>query len=226
MKNTLNKKSFKHKKISSPLAIASVMLSGAVIGMLVNSCKITKPTPQEPDVKKTNRQEAITGSIKYLALGDQYLDNYNSNNFEYFDAKNKIAYGISYASYLANNINLLSNQTTYLDTFYNLGLSNTTIDDWLYLINAKSKKSNDTIKNLDFNSSLKKTLQFDNKSVIERFFNDFQDGKNDNLISQIKEASLMTISLGLNDFINPYEYSEKLLQLLHLAKSNIEDFQN
>ncbi|SFW05124.1 Uncharacterised protein [Chlamydia abortus] len=36
----------------------------------------------------------------------------------------------------------------------------------------------------------------------------------------------MTISLGLNDFINPYEYSEKLLQLLHLAKSNIEDFQN
>lgn len=226
MKNTLNKKFFKHKKISSPLAIASVMLSGAAIGMLVNSCKITKPTPQEPDVKKTNRQEAITGSIKYLALGDQYLDNYNSNNFEYFDAKNKIAYGISYASYLANNINLLSNQTTYLDTFYNLGLSNTTIDDWLYLINAKSKKSNDTIRNLDFNSSLKKTLQFDNKSVIERFFNDFQDGKNDNLISQIKEASLMTISLGLNDFINPYEYSEKLLQLLHLAKSNIEDFQN
>lgn len=52
MKNTLNKKFFKHKKISSPLAIASVMLSGAAIGMLVNSCKITKPTPQEPDVKK------------------------------------------------------------------------------------------------------------------------------------------------------------------------------
>ena len=32
MKNTLNKKSFKHKKLSSPLAIATVMLSGAAVG--------------------------------------------------------------------------------------------------------------------------------------------------------------------------------------------------
>ena len=196
----------KYKKIVAPLIGTIVTLGTSVASLISSSCDNSQSKPDKPLQK--DYQEAIKGPINYVALGDQYASLYNDVDGGWYDyQKNKI-YGLSYASYLANFINMMSNKTTRLDSYYNFGLTNTTLSDWLHLLNpSKYQASNETLRHFEFNKTNEKDISIENQNKNSLLFNNFNPSKNgyDFLLNKIKNANLITLSLSFNDFLNESE---------------------
>ena len=200
-----NEKKSKLRKLI-PLVSSTIFLTGAT-AFLSGSCKNKE---DKNKITKPNYQPAIKGQIKYLSIGDQYSTQYNENIGGYFDEKTKNIYGLSYSSYLANYINLLSDQNTYLKSYSNLGLSNSTLDEWLHLLDPKKYPITNKInQNFEYNKKLNQNTQIKGKSINETFFNNFKtnvNGKYSFLDEALRSANLLTMSLGMNDFLDTNEF--------------------
>lgn len=171
---------------------------------------------KDPETDKNkiqpNLQAPVKGKVKYIAIGDDYaIGNNNSDNAEknnFYDTNTKEVNGLSYASYLANSILLLNDEKTQLESYYNFGLQQSTSSDWLYLLNP-DKYSSINFKNMiNFN----KELGSENQERIKSLFSDFQNYKNNKLLKNIKEANLLTLSIGFNDIYKKDELLSLIFQ--------------
>ena len=195
--------------------ISSTTLLAAATAFLSGSCKQKE---KENKTEQPNYQPSINGPIKYLSIGDQYSTQYNQNTGAYFDEKSNNIYGLSYSSYLANYMKLLSSDKTYLKSYYNLGLDNSTLDEWLHLLNPEKYKINDNIrKNFEFNKKINDGTLIENEEKNKLFYNNFQQNKNKYhfIDKSIKEANLLTMSLGINDFLDNNEFLDIIWKLTY-----------
>lgn len=159
-------------------------------------------------------------SINYLAVGDSITAGYNGEigyDLRGEMKENKSIRGLSFPAFLANYLNLIDNNR--VTNFVNLGLTGSKVVDWLYFLN---KADNSYLNSLNSKTNFFQNLkQRDNDSKalyrnkLNHYFKDFginssnqsQRGNNYNkehfngLIQAIKEANLMTITLGANDFM-------------------------
>ncbi|WP_373436465.1 hypothetical protein [Metamycoplasma equirhinis] len=195
----------KNRKITKAIVALSTSTALGVASLLSSSC-ITKnkKNNNENEMINADSQKIIEGNVKYLALGDDYAAGNNSsfNNFtenKYDEAKKKII-GISYASYLANAINELNDAKTKLVFYKNYGLSGSTIDHWLHILDSRKYQAND-----DFNAMTlynQKTMQLAKSNKLENLFGKFEDKDFQKIRNEIKNANLLTISLGFNDLFD------------------------
>ncbi|WP_369085922.1 hypothetical protein AB5V95_00215 [Metamycoplasma spumans] len=208
------------KKIKKTLVAVSSAASIASLATTAIACQTTKI---EIDDNKNNNdfQKAISASVKYIAIGDDYAagNNHGNNNFvlNYFDKENKNIFGISYASYLANSINLLDDEKTKLESYENYGLSGSNLDQWLYILNSADYQLTDNIlRNVAYNKNL---MAKNNSTKFSQQFGNFEAGDFNKIIEKIKDSNLITISLGFNDFFD----SKSLLDIISVASEKSEN---
>ncbi|OYD26938.1 lysophospholipase L1-like esterase [Mycoplasma testudineum] len=142
-------------------------------------------------------------TVKYLAIGDSISAGFNAeyNNDIAGEFKDNSVQGLSYPAFLASLIK--SYDESKLNSFDNFGLSGSTIKDWLYLLQAKGhENSSDASKGL---FKFVQNLNINDGPFGQRIEDQYGDFSPNNLIkinNKIKEANLLTISLGANDFID------------------------
>ncbi|WP_038103314.1 SGNH/GDSL hydrolase family protein, partial [Ureaplasma diversum] len=175
--------------------------------------------------------------VKYVAIGDQLTAGHLDQ--AQFDLRGKLdnnqVQGVSFPAFLANYINTV--QPARVSSFTNLGISNSSISDWLYLLNEadetyfknkdylffeKVKQNDKEIANPYQNwlssyfgnfgySSLKQKLK-NNKEVDQSQFTNF--------IHQLTQANLLTITIGLNDFLAVID--QQLLSQIINSQPNVD----
>ena len=153
--------------------------------------KKTNPEPNDPNKiynTKSNNFIDKNSKIKYLSIGDSISAGFTGlldQDYHESLANGKVN-GMSFAAYLAS---LLNNEKGRLEEFDNFATSNATALEWLDLLGVNYESTNPLFKNSD---SLYKT-------TFNRFGN--LDEFKKRLIKKIKEANLMTMTIGANDFL-------------------------
>ncbi|UUD38148.1 SGNH/GDSL hydrolase family protein [Mycoplasmoides fastidiosum] len=129
-----------------------------------------------------------------------------------FNSDTKQITGWSYPSYFANYIQ--QTQPDLIDSYHNLGLSGSTIDDWLYLL-GENDSSYHPDNRFNLFDSLKKDNQKNQNPYLSRFDEYFGQGADafkqsgfTKSLEKIKAANLITISLSANDFFNKFNFAE------------------
>ncbi|WP_438341764.1 SGNH/GDSL hydrolase family protein [Mycoplasma sp. 3341] len=221
----------KKRKIAVAASLGLLALLGATIPTSILLTK--KNSKEEPKPPVVENSYAISGNIKYAALGDSIAAGFNVKlGFDqggYYDSENNEVQGMSYSSFIANAIR--ETNPNRLESFYNFGLSGTTITDWLYLLDPQSASENEKQKatsnlkfdlNIDSDSNNPITIQ--GQKRLQYLFNNFEQANNEFgiLQQQIKNANLMTISLGANDFINQVDLFSILSTLSFDETNNSE----
>lgn len=153
--------------------------------------KKTNPEPNDPNKiynTKSNNFIDKNSKIKYLSIGDSISAGFTGllDKDYHGSLKNGKVNGMSFAAYLAS---LLNNEKGRLEEFDNFATSNATALEWLDLLGVNYESTNPLFKNSD---SLYKT-------TFNRFGN--LDEFKKRLIKKIKEANLMTMTIGANDFL-------------------------
>ena len=131
--------------------------------------------------------------IKYLSLGDSISAGFTGLlDKDYHGELNsdKKVTGMSFAAYLAS---LLNNEKGRLERFKNFATSNATALEWLDLLGIEYQSENPNFKNSD---SLYKTTF----NHFENVFGNLEEFKK-RLIQEIKDANLITMTIGANDFL-------------------------
>ena len=153
--------------------------------------KKTNPEPNDPNKiynTKSNNFIDKNSKIKYLSIGDSISAGFTGllDQDYHGSLKNGKVNGMSFAAYLAS---LLNNEKGRLEEFDNFATSNATALEWLDLLGVNYEFTNPLFKNSD---SLYKT-------TFNRFGN--LDEFKKHLIKKIKDANLMTMTIGANDFL-------------------------
>lgn len=153
--------------------------------------KKTNPEPNDPNKiynTKSNNFIDKNSKIKYLSIGDSISAGFTGLLDQDYHGSlvNGKVNGMSFAAYLAS---LLNNEKGRLEEFDNFATSNATALEWLDLLGVNYESTNPSFKNSD---SLYKT-------TFNRFGN--LDEFKKRLIKKIKEANLMTMTIGANDFL-------------------------
>ncbi|MBU4692347.1 SGNH/GDSL hydrolase family protein [Mycoplasma zalophi] len=227
------------KSAKITLAFLSIVAATSIVTPL--SIILTKPTQQQinPKVEKNQKSDVSTleGDIHYVAIGDSIAAGFNAkfgyDQGGYLNVKTNKIEGLSYPSYLANAIKMTNDRNTKLASYTNFGLTGTTVDDWLYLLDPLSydKNSSDyhVIQNrlafdLSIDKSPKNPIKMYAENRLEYLFNDFQVTNNEvgKLASEIKNANLLTISLGANDYLSYVDLFD-LISVLSMNDSEISD---
>lgn len=153
--------------------------------------KKTNPEPNDPNKiynTKSNNFIDKNSKIKYLSIGDSISAGFTGllDQDYHGSLKNGKVNGMSFAAYLAS---LLNNEKGRLEEFDNFATSNATALEWLDLLGANYESTNPLFKNSD---SLYKTTfnRFGNLDEFKKL-----------LIKKIKDANLMTMTIGANDFL-------------------------
>ncbi|WP_373436588.1 SGNH/GDSL hydrolase family protein [Metamycoplasma equirhinis] len=228
-------KTLNRKKIFVILgAVVAAPISTAAIAA---SCKDTKkmkknedlpkpdtPTPDKPkpdkpvpEIKKSIETKVSKNlilkdqKIKYLSIGDSISAGFTGwlEEDHHGELKNGKVTGMSFAAYLAY---LLNRETpNRLESFKNFATSNATIVEWLDLLGVKYQTKKPNI--FDINDSLYKNTFYR--------FNDIDKLKSD-LVNEIKNANLITLSLGANDFLRSFSSILKASGIDKIITSIIE----
>ena len=153
--------------------------------------KKTNSEPNDPNKiynTKSNNFIDKNSKIKYLSIGDSISAGFTGllEKDHHGSLENGKVNGMSFAAYLAS---LLNNEKGRLEEFDNFATSNATTLEWLDLLGVNYESANPLFKNSD---SLYKT-------TFNRFGN--LDEFKKRLIKKIKEANLMTMTIGANDFL-------------------------
>lgn len=153
--------------------------------------KKTNPEPNDPNKiynTKSNNFIDKNSKIKYLSIGDSISAGFTGllDQDYHGSLENGKVNGMSFAAYLAS---LLNNEKGRLEDFTNFATSNATALEWLDLLGVNYEPTNPLFKNSD---SLYKTTfnRFGNLDEFKKL-----------LIKKIKEANLMTMTIGANDFL-------------------------
>ncbi|MBN0919267.1 SGNH/GDSL hydrolase family protein [[Mycoplasma] gypis] len=198
--------------ISSALAIATVLAVSIPVSVVMSN-KNKAPQNEEPIL--TQNDDVIRGAVNYVAIGDSIAAGFNTefgyDQGGFLNPVTNEVEGLSYSSYIANAIKMANDSQTHLTSFYNFGLTGSTLDEWIYLLDPQNYTNPEMLKKvksfLTFDSNIDKAknnpIRIEGKRRIEYLFNDFEPKNNEMgiLTQQLKKANLMTISLGANDFI-------------------------
>ncbi|WDV48585.1 hypothetical protein [Mesomycoplasma ovipneumoniae] len=177
---------------STPFLLYAGIISSAVVFSAKN-------TNLSPNLLKKS-ETGLLKELKYLALGDSL-----SSGFDWesnLDGRGKMTdgsiSGISFPAFFANFAQSI--QPNSVKSFKNLALNNSSISDWIYLLDPKNNIISDenlvNLRSQTYNSSnFADTI----RSVFENFSGDFS-----NLRNEIRNANLITISIGFKDFLNTF----------------------
>ncbi|MDW2834631.1 SGNH/GDSL hydrolase family protein [Mesomycoplasma ovipneumoniae] len=177
---------------STPILLNVGMISGAVFFS-------AKQTNLGSNLLKKS-ETVLLKELNYLALGDSLSSGFDweSNLDGRGKMNNGSISGISFPAFFANFAQSI--QPNSVKSFKNLALNNSSILDWIYLLDPKnniiSDKNLSNLRAQTYNSSnFAETI----RSVFENFTGDFS-----NLRQEIRNANLITISIGFKDFLNEF----------------------
>ncbi|QJG66522.1 hypothetical protein HGG64_02305 [Mycoplasma phocoeninasale] len=212
----------KRNKFNKTIIGLSTLVVLGSSGIIAASCG--NKAEKEKIITTPEKQQILSGQIKYLAIGDDYAagNNYSNNNFVIngLDEKNNEIKGLSYASYLANSIKELSDEKTTLGSYHNYGLSGSKLDDWLYILNSSKYSINAEIQNnVEYNKSI---MNDANSDRFENQFGNFDEDAFSKIKENIRNANFLTISIGLNDFFNDID----LFNHLFAITNDSADYEN
>ncbi|QJG66523.1 SGNH/GDSL hydrolase family protein [Mycoplasma phocoeninasale] len=215
----------KSKKIASRLTTLGTLIVLGSAGIIAASCTTTK-TKKPIYERIVFDQSEVSGKIDYVALGDDYAagNNYSDNNYALndFDVDSQVVHGVSYASYFANAINELKDSKTNLRSYKNYGLSGSTIEQWLYILNPEKYRSTAIIeKNFEYNRNLANGT---GSNRLQKTFGNFSDADYMRLRDDISRANLITLSVGYNDFFAGNDIFDILLEFNNID-SNISQLE-
>ncbi|WP_307291805.1 SGNH/GDSL hydrolase family protein [Mycoplasmoides fastidiosum] len=178
--------------------------------------ELPKVTPPATDSNvKDEAAEYAKNRIRYVALGDSITAGYNGDlagidTSGQFNFETKQIVGWSYPSYFASYVE--QTQPGSIGSYHNLGLSGSTIDDWLYLLGDNVVGYNPTSRSALFNS-FKKDNEAHKNPYANRFSKYFGENENafkptgfNKSLEKIKDATLITITLSANDFFNKFPF--------------------
>ncbi|WP_069096686.1 hypothetical protein [Mesomycoplasma ovipneumoniae] len=177
---------------STPVLLYAGIISGAVFFS-------AKQTNFESNFSKKS-ETALLKELNYLALGDSL-----SSGFDWesnLDGRGKMTNGsisgISFPAFFANFAQSI--QPNSVKSFKNLALNNSSILDWIYLLDPKNNIiSDENLSNLRAQTYNSSNFADTIRSVFENFTGDFS-----NLREEIRNANLITISIGFKDFLNEF----------------------
>ncbi|MBN0919286.1 SGNH/GDSL hydrolase family protein [[Mycoplasma] gypis] len=147
----------------------------------------------------------IENNLRYLAIGDSISAGFNSKfGFQscgHFDKESKKVNGLSYPAYLARMVNDL--KPNFLESFNNFSFSNITAKQYLELLLQPNYLSESLKNELNLMKSINSNQQNPFQKELSRYFKnfDYENGDFDIIDQRIKQANLITISLGANDFL-------------------------
>ncbi|MDW2917038.1 SGNH/GDSL hydrolase family protein [Mesomycoplasma ovipneumoniae] len=230
MKKSISKPDFsKAFKIFLSFSTLSLTISGITLIGIKNRDKTDQINiPITHSVQET---EELLDKINYLSLGDSISAGFNWDySFDVrgmLDENNQVK-GLSYPAFFANFIQKVNPNA--LKSFDNLGLSWTTVTDWLYLLNPENEKYKNSDKtHFRFNYHLDKKLNSPYGQQIREVFDDFSATSFPKLHKKIQESNLITLSLGANDLIESIDFrviAKPLQKLATKAEASFEFMQN
>ncbi|WP_337896435.1 SGNH/GDSL hydrolase family protein [Mesomycoplasma ovipneumoniae] len=230
MKKNISKPDFsKAFKIFLSFSTLSLTISGITLIGIKNRDKTDQINI--PITHSAQETEELLDKINYLSLGDSISAGFNWDySFDVrgmLDENNQVK-GLSYPAFFANFIQKVNPNT--LKSFDNLGLSWTTVTDWLYLLNPENEKYKNSDKtHFRFNYHLDKKLNSPYGQQIREVFDDFSATSFPKLHKKIQESNLITLSLGANDLIESIDFrviAKPLQKLATKAEASFEFMQN
>ncbi|MGL5643523.1 MAG: SGNH/GDSL hydrolase family protein [Metamycoplasmataceae bacterium] len=173
--------------------------------------------------------------IRYLAIGDSIAEGFNSAYGVGFPgerkqdstSKKQDIRGMSYPAILAKMLNDVSPDC--VEEFDNFCLTGTRISDWLYFLGVDPK-------NYNFKNSERQILDAkdydrkENNPQKRRTYNQFgmfgikNKSDFDKLKNKVKEANLISITIGANDWITRFPFLE--IMSLKNELISMEEFEN
>ncbi|MCV3743300.1 hypothetical protein OF377_00155 [Ureaplasma sp. ES3154-GEN] len=185
----------------------------------------------------TNQKNKQT-EIKYVCLGDSYASGYDPILGYELPGKmnNNLVDGLSYASFL---VYYWKQYTDYQVASYdNLGLMHARIVDWLYLLKHPTDEYlyNEEFSYFQFlnewNNVQKPAFNEHLNSFLSLFylfdhtqFAQLHNEMTNKLVNKIKDANILTISLGLFDFLD-YDLVRDLSILIKSKNNQLNAFEN
>ncbi|MDW2913576.1 GDSL-type esterase/lipase family protein [Mesomycoplasma ovipneumoniae] len=230
MKKSISKPDFsKAFKIFLSFSTLSLTISGITLIGIKNRDKTDQINI--PITHSAQETEELLDKINYLSLGDSISAGFNWDySFDVrgmLDENNQVK-GLSYPAFFANFIQKVNPNA--LKSFDNLGLSWTTVTDWLYLLNPENEKYKNSDKtHFRFNYHLDKKLNSPYGQQIREVFDDFSATSFPKLHKKIQESNLITLSLGANDLIESIDFrviAKPLQKLATKAEASFEFMQN
>ncbi|MDW2919685.1 GDSL-type esterase/lipase family protein [Mesomycoplasma ovipneumoniae] len=230
MKKSISKPDFsKAFKIFLSFSTLSLTISGITLIGIKNRDKTDQINI--PITHSAQETEELLDKINYLSLGDSISAGFNWDySFDVrgmLDENNQVK-GLSYPAFFANFIQKVNPNA--LKSFDNLGLSWTTVTDWLYLLNPENEKYKNSDKtHFRFNYHLDKKLNSPYGNQIREVFDDFSATSFPKLHKKIQDSNLITLSLGANDLIESIDFrviAKPLQKLATKAEASFEFMQN
>ncbi len=158
--------------------------------------------------------------IKYLALGDSIAEGYNPLYQVGFPGEmitnenNENSFiGISYPAYFAKMINDVAPGS--IESFKNFSITGSRVVDWLYFLGVEPNKYNYSNSEEQISAAQKLDLKKNNYWK-KRLYNQFElfgikkTSNFDKIKLEIKQANLITITIGANDLITKIPFIEIL----------------
>lgn len=144
------------------------------------------PNVDLPEEKiKSNNLISKDTKIKYVAIGDSITAGFDGTLDKDYKGsyENGVVNGLSYPSYLSR----LFNQINRLESFNNYSVTASTINEWIDLLQIASNSRN----------------LVDESKLISRFGKDYKLLASE-IVKQLKNSNLITLSIGANDFIHTF----------------------
>ncbi|MDW2930294.1 GDSL-type esterase/lipase family protein [Mesomycoplasma ovipneumoniae] len=144
-----------------------------------------------------SQDSAKLQTFKYLAIGDSVTAGFNQETYRDFQGKLGSGGGISglsYPSFFAHYLQKLNKDS--LVSYDNLAFSGATVKNWLNLINPTKYPTGKVADNPFVPKNNDQNTKFNDLSTV---FGNFNKSSYPELIQKIKNANLLTMTLGAND---------------------------
>ncbi|MDW2931144.1 SGNH/GDSL hydrolase family protein [Mesomycoplasma ovipneumoniae] len=145
-----------------------------------------------------SQDSAKLQTFKYLAIGDSVTAGFNQETYRDFQGKLNSqgggVSGLSYPSFFAHYLQKLNKDS--LVSYDNLAFSGATVKNWLNLINPSKYTTGKVADNPFVPKNNDQNTKFNDLSTV---FGNFNKSSYPELIQKIKNANLLTMTLGAND---------------------------
>ncbi|MDW2923201.1 SGNH/GDSL hydrolase family protein [Mesomycoplasma ovipneumoniae] len=145
-----------------------------------------------------SQDSAKLQTFKYLAIGDSVTAGFNQETYRDFQGKLNSqgggVTGLSYPSFFAHYLQKLNKDS--LVSYDNLAFSGATVKNWLNLINPSRYPTGKVADNPFVPKNNDQNTKFNELSTV---FGNFNKSSYPELTQKIKNANLLTMTLGAND---------------------------
>ncbi|MHA0297133.1 GDSL-type esterase/lipase family protein [Mesomycoplasma ovipneumoniae] len=145
-----------------------------------------------------SQDSAKLQTFKYLAIGDSVTAGFNQETYRDFQGKLNSqgggVSGLSYPSFFAHYLQKLNKDS--LVSYDNLAFSGATVKNWLNLINPTKYPTGKVADNPFVPKNNDQNTKFNDLSTV---FGNFNKSSYPELTQKIKNANLLTMTLGAND---------------------------